>query len=486
MTAATVRGWAAATNSVDALPAVPITLPTRVAGDLLLAFASEDATTALTITGAWVELFQSNGTGIRFGMWGRIATNDANDNLSIAGGNSVDLTANIVAITVGTHGVTDVFNDMLWAAAATAASGNADPPSHSDPTAKDYLAIATACVDLTATGSAITAAPTGFTSNAIMQKSASSTSSVALGVGFQALTNLSTINPGAFTNTSGAWVARTLFVPPAAASIPQGSATGTIGWVGSVTATTQRRGAANGAIAYSGSVTGTTVRRGSANGSIAYSGSVTGVRTPKAAANGAIGWVGSVQGDAPADIMDGAVNGTITWSGSVTGVRSPKASVNGSISWVGIVIGGNLGFVLGSVSWNGIVAGVRSPKSVVNAAVMWSGTINGEAPGVGPKEGSANGAISWVGSVTGKTLQQGSIIETIVWAGFVNGSSPHSGIISGEIMWVGTVTSPFAIDPSTFLLKPHVIGYKPRIMIGYRPRIISGHKPHIAKGRDGG
>ena len=288
--APTVRGWATATNTTDALPAVALNLPTRVAGDLLLAFAAEDSATALTHTQttAWTELSDEAGTGAnRLGVYARIATNDANDALSIAGANSADASFNMVAITVGTHDVTDVTTDIVKVASATGASGNADPPSIDGGSSKNWLAIAAACVDLTATGSAITAAPTNYATDAIMQKSASSTSSVALGVGPRRTTAVQTENPGAFTNTSGAWIAKTLLIPPVPPAPNEGSASGAIAWVGSADGeapTTIPQGSASGAIAWVGSSTGITTRRGSASGTVGWAGSSTGVTVRRGSA----------------------------------------------------------------------------------------------------------------------------------------------------------------------------------------------------------
>lgn len=212
MAAPTVRNVAAATNATDSLPAFALTLPTRVAGDVLLAFVAGDYTTAVTPTGTWSELSDEAGTNNRLALYARIATNDANDALSVAGANNQDSSANVVSIQ--DHGVTDVTTDIVLVAAATGNDTNADPPSIDGGSAKDWMAVAIAAVDLTGTGSSITDAPTNYTTGAILQKSASSTSSVALGVGFRGLSAAQTENPGTFTNTTGQWVAKTILVPP--------------------------------------------------------------------------------------------------------------------------------------------------------------------------------------------------------------------------------------------------------------------------------
>ena len=452
--APTIRGWATATNSTDVLPAVSLNLPTRVAGDLLLAFAAEDSATALTHsqTTTWTELSDEAGTGAnRLGVYARIATNDANDALSIAGANAADGSFNMVAI--ANHGVTNVATDIKTAAAATGASGNADPPSVDPGSSKNWLSLAVACVDLTATGSSISAAPTNYTTDAILQKSAASTSSVALGVGPRRLSATQTENPGAFTNTSGAWIAKTLMVPPTAASVPQGSASGSISWAGSSTGTRSPKGSSSGAISWAGSSTGVTVRRGSNTGAITWSGVVVGGNL--GVVIGSIAWVGSATGQTPLDVFDGSANGAISWAGSSTGVRSPKGSATGAIGWSGVVVGGNLGVVIGSIAWVGSATGKSSHKAASSGSVTWIGsstgvtvhrgsssgsvTWAGSATGEAPPDlfgGSANGDISWVGSSTGVRLPKASSVGSIVWAGIVVGAD--LGVAIGSISWVGS------------------------------------------------
>ncbi len=216
MTAPTVRGFAAATNATDCVPAVALTLPTRVAGDLLIAFAGVDTAVNCTPTGTWTEFSDELGSADGMAIYTRIATNDANDALSIAAANTQDGSFNVVAITVGTHAVTNLATDIKTAAVATGATGNANPPSVDGGSVKDWLAIAVAVVDLTNVAWTISAAPTNYTTGAILQKSASSTSSVALGVGYRALSAAQTEDPGTFTNDSSAWIAKTLLVPSVA------------------------------------------------------------------------------------------------------------------------------------------------------------------------------------------------------------------------------------------------------------------------------
>lgn len=215
MASPTVRGSGTPSNQTDMVPAKAVTAPTRAVGDLLICFASADTTTtAITFGGTYTSLYEeATGTTTRHGAAWRIATNDANDDTTFAATNTQDGSAVIFAITTGTHGVTQT-SDIIVAAQATGASGNADPPSADGGSVNDWLAMAHCTVDMTATGDSISAAPTNYTTGAVLTKSASSTSSVGLGVAYRELTATQTENPGTFTNTSRAWQAKTILIPP--------------------------------------------------------------------------------------------------------------------------------------------------------------------------------------------------------------------------------------------------------------------------------
>jgi hypothetical protein len=220
MAAPTVRAFSTPNNSTDAAPAFTVNAPAGVAtGDLLLAFAANDTTgTAWTVSpgNGWVKLSDEvEGSTHRLAVYALIA--DGSDTLSIAAANNQDYSVVMVAIEVGTHGVSDVSTDIVIPAAATSTTGNADPPASGTVASKDWRAIAVCAADFTNAGDAISAAPTNYTTGAVLTKSASSTSSVGLGVGHRALTAATSEDPGTFTNTSRPWIAKTLLVPPPAA-----------------------------------------------------------------------------------------------------------------------------------------------------------------------------------------------------------------------------------------------------------------------------
>lgn len=223
MAAPTVRAYATPTNGTDAAPAFTVTQPAGVAsGDLLIAFAACDSTgTAWTASpgNGWAQLSdEANSTLIRLAVYALIA--DGSDGLSIAGPNNQDYSCTIVAIQVGTHGVSNVTTDIVIPAAATGASGNADPPTSGTVSARDWLAVAACAVDMTATGDSISAQPSGYNATNVLTKSASSTSSVGLGVAHRTLTAATSEDPGTFTNTSRAWIGKTILVPDFVPSVP--------------------------------------------------------------------------------------------------------------------------------------------------------------------------------------------------------------------------------------------------------------------------
>ena len=112
---------------------------------------------------------------------------------------------------IAQHGVTDVTTDV-YIAATSATSGNADPPNLAPtPGSDDYLWLACAAVDAT-TATSVSAVPTDFTQVENV-RSATSTSSCFGAVAKRHFTG-SSLNPGAFTNSSRNWIAFTVAVPP--------------------------------------------------------------------------------------------------------------------------------------------------------------------------------------------------------------------------------------------------------------------------------
>jgi len=190
-----------------------ISMPTGIAaGNLLIAIAASDlngsAGTHAPSTG-WTEIrTQLQGTNVvRLSAFGRIADGTATDNLTITGP-SQDYLAWTGRIAI--HTVTAISEIVV--ADATAATGNGDPPNLNPAVARAWLWLAAEAVDLT-NSSVITSVPSGYT-EVYRNVSASSTTSVALGVGSKTGDTTSE-NPGTFTNnpTTRPWVAFTIGIP---------------------------------------------------------------------------------------------------------------------------------------------------------------------------------------------------------------------------------------------------------------------------------
>jgi hypothetical protein len=208
----TIRNAATIQNSTSLGAGFSVTMPTHVTGDLILIFVAHDTA---TVTSTFSSVFTSTLNSSSLSCFGKIAAS-AGETATVTG------TANdyvILALSVQAHGATSLGN-VLAGTVATSASGNADPPSLATGTTRDWLWFSCCAVDLT-TGNSISAVPANYTQLSIT-KSANSTSSVGLGVGWQALGG-ATEDPGTFSNTSRAWVAETIAVPSARQAKQAGS-----------------------------------------------------------------------------------------------------------------------------------------------------------------------------------------------------------------------------------------------------------------------
>ena len=218
--AATVARTSTPTLNTDMVPAKSVTLPTRAAGDLMLAFVSSDSvTTAIsrTQTTAWAVLYEeSSGVTTRHACFARIATNDANDALTVAATNAQDAVVCIIVIDAASHGAGAGGSGVVVSSQATGSSATANPPNCDGLVGANWLAVAHVSVAFTNAGDSISAAPTNYTTGAVLTKSAASTSSVGFGLAYRGLTGTpQTVDPGTFSNTNRAWQAKTVLVPPA-------------------------------------------------------------------------------------------------------------------------------------------------------------------------------------------------------------------------------------------------------------------------------
>lgn len=179
------------------------------AGDLLVLAVACDSTTAPTTPAGWTLIDGGANTAEQY-TYGKIAAGSDTVTITLPAQDFVMVCGKITG-----HGVSNVARDIRKGTAATGSTAAADPPNcASTSVAQDYLAIALCSLDLT-TGNTISAVPSGYTSAfTVTTVSASSTSSVALGCATKALTGATSENPAAFTNTSRAWRAQTLLIPP--------------------------------------------------------------------------------------------------------------------------------------------------------------------------------------------------------------------------------------------------------------------------------
>jgi hypothetical protein len=223
----------------------------------------------------------------------------------------------------------------------------------------------------------------------------------------------------------------------------EGSASGSIAWVGSATGVRTPKGATSGAVAWVGSATGVRTPKGSASGAVAWVGSATGQQPApppnEGSASGAVAWVGSATG---ARTSSGAATGSIAWVGAATGARTSSGAATGAVAWSGTATGARTpkGSTAGSVTWVGTATGARPSAGSATGSVAWAGSATGEAPGVGAQEGSAEGTIAWAGTATGASTPKGSASGSIAWVGTAAGSTPRAGAASGAVEWSGSAT----------------------------------------------
>ena len=202
------------TNGTTLSGGVSLNMPSGiVAGNLLIAFASNDSTggTNMGISG-WTQLSHTQYTGnvVSFGIWAKIAV--GGDTATLTGA-AQDYAACVVRITG--HGVSNIATDIKVGTPATGSSETPDPPSLDASTLRRWLWIASNGSDDDDNNASY--APTNYTPVAQVE-SAQSTSSTMVQVAYR-ITDAQTENPGTFALTSGQaeeWIAQTIAIPPVA------------------------------------------------------------------------------------------------------------------------------------------------------------------------------------------------------------------------------------------------------------------------------
>lgn len=203
------------TNATSSSGGLSINLPSGiVAGNLLLAFAANDTSVSWSATGTWAQIDNgANGTAVQGACWARIATADANDNLTITG-EANDIA--VVTLRVVDHGVSNVSSDIVLGSAATGSDGAPDAPNCNPGTSGKWLWLSYFAADDdddTTYWWPVEGAPVA------QVKSAASTSSCMVGVAYRWL-EASSYNPTAFAmSASEEWRAQTLAIPAAASEV---------------------------------------------------------------------------------------------------------------------------------------------------------------------------------------------------------------------------------------------------------------------------
>ena len=253
----------AATSSSGGLS---INMPSGIAaGDLLLAFASND--TAVGWTSGWTTIDDgANSTVVQGAVFAKIAA--GGDTLTITG-EANDIA--VVTVRVVNHGVTNVSTDITLGSAATGTDSAPNAPNCNPGSSASRLWLSYFAADdddNTTYWWPVEAAPVSQT------KSTTGTSSCMVGVAQRWLT-ASSYNPSTFLMAaSEEWRAQTLGIPPAAttAALTGSAATSGAGTLG-VSSTTTVTGSA--ATASAGTLTPTTAAALTGSGVTASAGTLT-------------------------------------------------------------------------------------------------------------------------------------------------------------------------------------------------------------------
>jgi hypothetical protein len=215
-----------AASGSTSLTSVSIPMPSGsyTTGDLLLVTVAHDqagtSTAVATVTTGWTRVFYettATATVASLTLFAKVATSASEANLVVTGSNN-DYVRQITVVDGARLPGGFTVSSIVHATKVTATAANADPPSLSLTAGNSYHVFAAASVDLTANGNSISAVPSGYTLQSIT-KSATSTTSVALGLAYKSY-------PDTFTSTSNAYVAKTFAVP--VTPVPLGPLTETL------------------------------------------------------------------------------------------------------------------------------------------------------------------------------------------------------------------------------------------------------------------
>jgi hypothetical protein len=378
-------------------------------GDLALWCVTVDNPSTTDITGStgWdkVVATATAGSNVVKACWfARILDGGANDILSVTSATQ-DYCCQGILIAAADHGVTTVTTDIEVVAAATATSGNADPPSLDTGASGDWLFLASGAVDGT-TGNLITAGPTNMSLVGTPLRSANSTSCVMLGMSYLVQAG-ATLDPGTFENNSQEWVGQTVAIPRVAAG---GEVTGTVAETQDAQTST-----ATGVLGYSGSEAETQdSQTSSATGAVEVTGTLAETQTNQsAAATGVLGYTGTVTESQAAQTS--AATGQLGYTGTLTETQTNQTSTAfGTVGGAGEVTGtlaetqgSQTSTATGQLGYSGLLGASQGNQAA--SAVGWI-TITGTlAETQASQTATATGILTFAGTVARTQANQTAI-----------------------------------------------------------------------------
>lgn len=191
-----------------------VTMPTHRAGDLIVIGVVSRSTTGISADGGFAEVFEGSTTNPHCALYAKVAVSAA-ETCNITAGADDDV---IQAARFAYHSVRAGFEatDILKGTEATATSATFDPPNLSFGSTLDAMVLVLAGFAWTNAADAITSGPSGYTT-VVNDKSAASTTSVGIYMGWKDSPQASSENPGQGANTSRVWRAQTFYIPASVA-----------------------------------------------------------------------------------------------------------------------------------------------------------------------------------------------------------------------------------------------------------------------------
>lgn len=189
-----------------------ITMPTHKVGYLIVIGVVSRSTTDISANNGFVEVFEGSTTRPHCALFAKVAASDSETCTVTIGNDDVCTQAMVFAY----HRVRAGFEatDILKGTEATATSATFDPPNLSFGATEDAMVLTLAGFAWTNAADAITSGPSGFTT-IVNTKSAASTTSVGIYMGWQDNPAVSSLDPGTGANTSRVWRANTFLIPGA-------------------------------------------------------------------------------------------------------------------------------------------------------------------------------------------------------------------------------------------------------------------------------